>query len=96
MVHRPPARRAPAKPVDPAAQRARDSDARRILSELSSRAKKNAWPHCRRNTTTASPSAGRRAQLPEIPGPRGRDEGRHHPQGSDIAALKRELAKLPQ
>jgi hypothetical protein len=42
--------------VDPAAQRQRDSEARRILlDEL--RRKRTSWPRCRRTTTTASPSA---------------------------------------
>lgn len=80
--------------VDPASQRQRDSEARRILLEELKKEEESS-PARRRTTTTASPTPRRRTQLPALPGPRGRHESRDHAQGSRHFGLRREIAKLP-
>ena len=68
--------------VDPSEQRARDSDARAHPRGRTAKAEERAWPNCRRNTTTASPSGwATSTQLPEVPRPRRRTEGQHRAQG---------------
>jgi hypothetical protein len=68
--------------IDPAAQRARDADARRILGE-ELRKEEERLAELQKDYNNGEPERrGRRTQLPALPGPRGRDEGRHHAQGS--------------
>jgi hypothetical protein len=68
--------------VDPAAQRARDSDARRILARNCSKEEERLAETAEGIQQRRARAPRRRAQLPALPGARGRDEGRHHAQGS--------------
>jgi hypothetical protein len=68
--------------VDPAAQRARDSDARRILADELKREEERLAAAAEGIQQRRARAPRRRAQLPEVHRARGRDEGGHRPQGS--------------
>ena len=83
-----PARRRRRQPrVDPATQRARDSDARRIL-EAELREEEERLAELQKEYNNGEPERqGERAQLPEVPRPRGRNEApASRASESDIAA----------
>ena len=75
------AARRPARSRVDRRQRARDSDARRILEAELRREEEQARRAEEGVQQRRARAAGRRAQLPEVPRPRRRDEGRHRAQG---------------
>jgi hypothetical protein len=66
----------------PGAQRQRDSEARRILLEELKKEEDKLAATAEGLQQRRARAPRRRTQLPALPGPRGRDEGRHHAQGS--------------